>query len=197
MRSPLSVPFGAGIQGVEWSGMTWPMAVDREGGTPAGGSAYELGLSFRPIYLREERVDLSTAVQWERRDVGQMGPPRLAARLRSRIGGLHDLRLELGALALASTDNPDRLARGDRRLALSWRMTRGQVRPWLSYELYSQNGAIERSQEAGLQLSRKLESPGHSGGSQHHTANEPRSRCRRREGQTSRRYTLGPLCRPV
>lgn len=158
-RAIVAPPLGAGVQAIEWSGMSWPMPRPAQEEPSPGGRAYELGITYRPLYWRDERIDVSTAVQWETRDGELATAPRLAARLRSRIGGVHDVRLELGALALASTSNPNHLSRGDRRLAFQWRVVRGDLRPWLKTELFSQEAAMARSLEAGIQLSRRLELP--------------------------------------
>lgn len=145
-------PAGSAVQAVWWSGMIWPMTPEETSKTRPG-HAHELGLTWRPITVGGERVDVSTAIQWDRFDGSSPGPARLAARLGSRLAGMHDVRLEMGALVLASTDNPDHLARGDRRLALSWRVTRGQVRPWAKYEIMAPYGEVSRSHELGVSLS--------------------------------------------
>lgn len=185
-RAILAAPTGFNVQAVEWSGMSWPMPRSDVDEPSPGGKAYELGLSFRPIYWREERIDVSTALQWESRGgvVSSAGGGgggagdgagsgvdgggddgettrflRLAARLRSRVGGVHDVGLEVGALPLASTSNPNHLSRGDRRLALSWRVVRGQTRPWMKAEFYSKGEGMATSLEGGYQVARNVSLP--------------------------------------
>lgn len=151
-------PVGNALQAVWWSGMVWPMTAG-EAGSKGQGSAHELGITWRPLTIGAERVDISTAIQWERAEGRPAGPARLAARLGSRLAGVHDVRLEAGALVLASTDNPDHLSRGDRRLAVSWRVTRGQVRPWAKYEIMAPYGEVDQAYELGVTLNRSFSWP--------------------------------------
>lgn len=164
-------PLRSPVQGIEWSGMAWP-AGGSGAGSSGGSAAYnssawkraqEVSFSLRPLALGKERLNLTAGVQWHDHADGPAGggdkPVRFAARLQTRIATAHDIRLELGALELKRVRNPAHLSRGDGRMALNWRVVRGPVRPWVSYEFYKPHGVADWSREYGVSLSRTFKVP--------------------------------------
>src|SRR5690606_18949046 len=159
-----ALPPVPGLGAVEWNGMAWQQARK----TASGGRetvwrrAHELALSSDPLALGPGIFHAVAAVQWQ--DVpapeeGTATKARLGGRIQGRLWDRHDLRLEIGALPLVKVETPSHLPRGDRRLALRWRVTRGPVRPWVAYEAYAPQGTPEeplvRAHEYGVWIRRR------------------------------------------
>jgi len=163
-----ALPPVPGLGAVEWNGMAWQQARK----TASGGRetvwrrAHELALASDPLALGPGIFHAVAAVQWQ--DVpapeeGTATKARLGGRIQGRLWDRHDLRLEIGALPLAKVETPSHLPRGDRRLALRWRVTRGPVRPWVAYEAYAPQGTPEeplvRAHEYGVWIRRPVPVP--------------------------------------